>query len=105
MIERIEIGNSEDDGTGDTLRVAFDKINRNFRELALSLARSAPADPAAADAWPAEFVPRFVEQGAPKQRPQRLGAIWVDAEGGAIYLASGTDSVEDWRKVLFAGEN
>lgn len=104
MIEWIETGQAEDDGTGDTLRDAFEKINRNFEELAFSMARRAPMDQSDSTVWPAEFVPRYVEKGAPTRNPQRLGALWVDAENGEVYIARGTTSVEDWRKVLFAGD-
>ena len=35
--QTINIGSSANDGTGDPLRTAFDKINDNFSELYLSL--------------------------------------------------------------------
>jgi hypothetical protein len=32
-LQEINIGSAPDDGTGDPLRTAFDKINDNFAEL------------------------------------------------------------------------
>lgn len=35
MIDKINIGTQPNDGTGDTIRTAFDKVNKNYDELSL----------------------------------------------------------------------
>jgi hypothetical protein len=42
-IEQIDIGNIANDGTGDDLRTAFDRINRNFIEVETSIDASTVA--------------------------------------------------------------
>ena len=32
-LQKINIGNIANDGTGDSLRIAFDKVNKNFLDI------------------------------------------------------------------------
>lgn len=103
MFEEVKTGAAEDDGTGDSLRAAFDKLNRNF---ALLTERLAAVDAALADAraeaapdWPGSFVARHVAESPPQEAPPLLGAVWVDASAGAVYVSTGTGSVADWVKL------
>lgn len=100
MFEKVEIGASADDGTGDSLRDAFTKINANFDRLAEMQAQLAAqiADgrSAAAPDWPGEFVARHVAEQAPDVVPPMLGAVWVDAKNRAVYVSVGTETTQDW---------
>jgi len=98
----IDLGNAPDDGSGDSLRDAFEKTNENFREI-LELLTLRSAQYGSGGAAPHEFVPRYVSDKAPDARPPMLGAIWVDASTNTVYLATGTQSAEDWRKIAFEG--
>ncbi len=105
MLERIEIGTSPDDGSGDSLRQAFEKVNANFAELAEALARlaAAPAPPAA-PGWPGEWVARHVADTAPAAAPPLLGALWVDARSRTVWLAVGTATPADWVQLAAPGK-
>lgn len=103
MFERVEIGDAPDDGAGDSLREAFEKLNRNFGLLADRLAEISAelADLRAQEApdWPGSFAPRHVAERPPDQPPPLLGAVWVDASAGAVYVSAGTGAVSDWVKL------
>lgn len=103
-VERIEVGSSGNDGTGDPLRVAFTKVNRNFEWLASAVAARIASLPIFAHLRHEhdDYVPRYVAEGAPKEPPPRYGAMWIDAAQGRIYLATGTANVSDWRELRFA---
>ena len=47
-IKNINIGAAPDDGTGDPLRTAFEKINDNFQEVKTAPGTPGPAGPAGA---------------------------------------------------------
>jgi len=59
--QTINIGTVANDGTGDALRDAFDKVNDNFDELyavpeevvggKITIASTAPGSPATGDVW------------------------------------------------------
>jgi len=100
LFEKIEIGSTEDDGTGDSLRDAFTKVNANFLRLAEYHANIAAqlgdALAATSPQWPGEFVPRHVTEHAPDIIPPMLGAIWVDASNRSVYVSVGTQTKDDW---------
>lgn len=106
MFEPVEIGSAADDASGDSLRDAFAKLNRNFAVLAEHLAQMsadlADARAAAAPDWPGSFVARHVTQGAPTDAPPLLGAVWVDAEAGEVYVSTGTKGASDWVRIAKA---
>jgi hypothetical protein len=103
-INKINTGAAADDGTGDTLRDAFQKVNLNLDALAAALV------PRLLTQWAfaplnhehAGAVARFVNNAPPTEPPPVFGAMWVDAEANRIYLATGTADVSDWREVSFA---
>ncbi|HEY5794022.1 MAG TPA: hypothetical protein VIU82_03325 [Bosea sp. (in: a-proteobacteria)] len=103
-MERIELGASPNDGTGDPLRVAFGKINRNMEWLAAAVAARITALPLFAHLRHQhdEYVPRHLADGPPVEAPVRWGAMWIDTGSGRIYLATGTSSPADWRELRFA---
>lgn len=103
-VERIEVGSSGNDGTGDPLRVAFTKVNRNFEWLASAVAARIASLPIFAHLRHEhdDYVPRYVAEGPPKEPPPRYGAMWIDAAQGRIYLATGTTAISDWRELRFA---
>lgn len=104
MVEKVNIGSGEDDGTGDSLRVAFEKVNENFEALARTMARlSAEAGDKAAGRlaeWPGSYVARHVTDTAPDAPPPMLGAVWVDASAKVVYVSVGTDSEDDWVQLV-----
>lgn len=107
MVDRIEIGATPDDGSGDSLRIAFEKVNANFAELSEAFARLAAATPAnsgAARSWPGEWVARHVSDRAPDGAPPLLGAIWVDVSERRIWISVGTGSEKDWIRIADAGK-
>ncbi len=101
MLERIDLGAAADDGSGDSLRLAFEKVNQNFEQLtALLLQRMTPT--ASAATWPGDFVPRHITDRPPDAAPPMLGALWLDLSQGALYISTGTGSVADWRQLVLA---
>jgi hypothetical protein len=104
-ISKVKIGRAPDDGAGDTLRDAFAKLNESLDELASAVAARLTTRPhfAARQHEHVGYVTRYVRSGPPDEPPELLGAVWVDADDGAIYLATGAEHVSDWRKVAFAG--
>lgn len=105
-LKKIDIGNTPNDGAGDTVRNAFDKVNANFDALAdalmprlLQYAAFAPLRHTHE-----ELVPRHVRDTAPSEPPAQLGAIWIDTRTGKIYLATGTAQTSDWRELAFVGQ-
>ncbi|PRY26832.1 hypothetical protein CLV78_101934 [Aliiruegeria haliotis] len=107
MFERIAVGVQQDDGTGDTLRAAFEKVNENFSRLSEALAQIAAqngdAQAAAAADWPGDFVARHVSDMAPDAAPPLLGSVWVDSSEPAVYVSVGTGSRDDWLKLASRG--
>jgi hypothetical protein len=103
-IDPVNTGARANDGSGDPLREAFEKINLNIDTLAAAvLARlSARADFAPLHHEHGAYVARFVRAGAPTEPPPLYGALWIDARADDLYLATGTASVADWRKVMLA---
>jgi hypothetical protein len=103
-VERIEVGSSGNDGTGDPLRIAFTKVNRNFEWLASAVAARIASLPIFAHLRHEhdDYVPRHVADGPPNEPPARYGSMWIDATHGRIYLATGTASASDWRELRFA---
>lgn len=102
MVDRINIGASPDDTTGDTLRDAFAKVNANFAELAAALARISAATADAANgtgAWPGEWIARHVDDRPPNGIPPLLGAVWVDAKAQTVWISVGTERESDWRQL------
>lgn len=103
MFDPIDLGSQEDDGTGDSIRAAFEKVNANFAQLAQVLLQSASetgnARAANAVPWPGDFVARHVTDTAPDTVPPMLGAVWVDTSDKAVYVSVGTDSPDDWIKL------
>lgn len=103
-VERIEVGSSGNDGTGDPLRLAFTKVNRNFEWLASAVAARIAGLSIFASLRHEhdDHVPRHVADGPPTEPPNRYGAMWIDAARGRIYLATGTAALSDWRELHFA---
>jgi hypothetical protein len=103
-LERIGVGARANDGTGDPLRVAFEKTNRNFELLVSAVAAKIGRLPMFASLRHEHdcYVPRFVSDRAPAESPPVFGAMWVDATSGRIYLATGTGSASDWRPIRLA---
>ena len=102
-LQLIDVGAAPDDGTGDSVREAFEKTNRNFDALAqaimprlLQYAAFAPLRHTHEDS-----VMRVVSDLPPVEAPTRLGAMWINASSGKIYLATGTSSESDWRQITF----
>ena len=106
MFETVDIGVSEDAGDGDSLRAAFEKLNRNFEALAGVLAEVsaelADARAKAAPDWPGSFVARHVTDIAPNAAPPMLGAVWVNSVSGVVYVSVGTETAEDWVQIARA---
>lgn len=98
-MEHVNIGDAPDDGAGDSLREAFEKINRNFDEILEVLARRSLDAGAVASGWPGEFVARHLSDTPPNASPPFLGAIWVDTSSGSVFISTGTGSIADWRRV------
>ncbi len=105
-IEKIKIGGSANDGSGDPLRVAFEKINVSLDDLTQAVAaRLLPPNafaPFHHDHH--DLVPRYLGQSAPDEPPTVLGGVWIDCSKGHIYIAGGTDVVADWRRVKFEAD-
>ncbi|MBV7410312.1 hypothetical protein [Maritimibacter sp. DP1N21-5] len=103
MFEPVNIGTAEDDGSGDSLRDAFEKLNRNFTLLSELMAdvtaQLADARAAQAPEWPGSFVARHVTDVAPDTAPPMLGALWVDTVERVVYVSTGTGSVSDWMRL------
>jgi hypothetical protein len=104
-IEKISVGAAANDGTGDPLRIAFEKSNRNFDQLASAVAAKISNLPMFASLRHEHdsYVPRFVSDKSPTEPPPVFGAMWVDTGSGRIYLATGTAAASDWREVRLAG--
>ena len=103
-VNKINIGATANDGTGDTLRDAFQKTNLNLDILAAAIL------PKLLNHWAfaplhhehANAVARIVNNAPPSEPPPVFGAMWIDAEANKIYLATGTLRIEDWREIVFA---
>jgi hypothetical protein len=101
LLDRVIIGQAEDDGRGDTLRDAFAKVNANFEDLVdLLVVRITGRDMALTGVWPGEFVPRHVSNRDPEDAPSVLGAIWLNTESGRVFISVGTGSAADWKKLV-----
>ncbi|SOB91581.1 hypothetical protein SAMN05877809_101386 [Rhodobacter sp. JA431] len=103
MVERIEIGKTPDDGTGESLRSAFEKVNANFAELAAALARASASAARATQpngGWPGEWVARHLADGPPQGTPPLLGALWVDVTAQQVWISTGTAASTDWRRLM-----
>jgi hypothetical protein len=103
--DRVDTGSAADDGTGDSVRKAFEKINVNFDALAAALLPrlSQRMEFASLRHTHQELVPRLVSDGPPVGAPTMLGAMWTNTAEGRIYLATGTASESDWREIAFVG--
>ena len=101
---RIAIGTKPNDGTGDPLRVAFEKTNENFDLLSSAIAARIESSQAFAAARHEHdnYVPRIVSNRAPTEVPPIFGAMWIDATTKKIFLATGTQSASDWREIRLA---
>jgi hypothetical protein len=104
-LQKVDVGNSPDDGTGDSVREAFEKINLNFDALAEAVLPRLLQRMAFASLRHTheDAVMRYVGDSAPSEAPTRLGAMWIDASSGRIYLATGTSAETDWREITFVG--
>jgi hypothetical protein len=102
-LELIDVGAAPDDGTGDSVRDAFEKANRNFDALAEALMPRLLQHAAFASLRHTheDAVMRVLSDLPPTEAPTRLGAMWVNAASGKIYLATGTASEADWREIAF----
>ena len=102
-IHPVNTGADANDGGGDPLRDAFEKINISIDTIAAAVFAklAARADFAALHHEHDVYVSRFVRAGAPSEPPPLYGALWIDARADEIYLATGTASVADWRKIAF----
>lgn len=100
MFEKVDIGTSEDTGDGDSLRAAFEKLNRNFESVATVLASVSAelADIRAeiAPDWPGRSASLYVTDIPPNAAPSMIGAIWIDSMSGVAYVSVGTMTTEDW---------
>ena len=104
-ISRINTGAAANDGTGDSLREAFDKVNGNLDVLAAAVAARL------LDQW--AFAPlhhehdngvaRYLNNAPPSEPPSTFGAMWIDVAANKIYLGTGTATVADWREIAFVG--
>jgi hypothetical protein len=104
-ISKINTGASANDGTGDTLREAFEKVNGSLDMLAAAVAARL------LDQW--GFAPlhhehdnavaRYVNNAPPSEPPPTFGAMWIDVAANRIYLATGTETPADWREIAFIG--
>lgn len=100
MLDQVDVGALDDDGSGDTLREAFTKTNANFEQLITMLAlRVAGRVQQSASNWPGEFVPRHLSDQAPRETPPLLGAIWLNTQTGEAFISTGTASPSDWKKI------
>lgn len=104
-LQKVDVGTNPDDGTGDSVREAFEKINLNFDALADAVMPHLLQRMAFASLRHTheEAVMRHVGDSAPTEAPTRLGAMWIDASSGKIYLATGTSAEADWREINFVG--
>lgn len=102
-LQKVDVGVSPDDGTGDSLRDAFEKINLNFDALADAIMPRLLQHMAFASLRHSheETVMRHISDRAPDEAPSRLGAMWINATNGRIYLATGTSAESDWREIAF----
>jgi hypothetical protein len=101
---KIDLGETPDDGRGDTLRDAFAKVNAGFEYLSVAIGAHLSARGVFAPRRHEHvtYVTREIRQTPPDEAPALLGAVWIDVARGDIYLAVGTEQVSDWRKVAFA---
>lgn len=103
-VNKIDIGQAANDGTGDTLRDAFGKINDNFDTLVEAVAARLIKQWAFAPLRHEhdDTVPRYIGNSVPSEPPPTFGAMWVNIADGKIYFGTGTASVADWREIIFA---
>jgi hypothetical protein len=104
-VARVNIGATPNDGTGDTLRQAFEKVNGNLDMLAAAVAARL-LDQWAFAALHHEHdntVARYVNNAPPSEPPPTFGAMWIDVAANKIYLGTGTATVADWREIAFVG--
>ncbi|MBZ8133273.1 hypothetical protein [Afifella sp. IM 167] len=104
VLRSVDLGSKPDDGQGDTLRIAFEKVNGNFDAVVELLLERMMEHPAFAPILHdhAGYVPRFVMDRAPDVPSPVFGAIWVDVPRNEIYLATGTETADQWRRIAFA---
>lgn len=102
-LQLIDVGTDPDDGTGDSVRDAFEKTNRNFDALAEAIMPRLLQHAAFASLRHTheDAVMRLVSDMPPAEVPTTLGAMWINASSGRIYLATGTSSESDWREITF----
>jgi hypothetical protein len=100
-LSKVNLGDAPDDGRGDTLRDAFAKVNAGFDELSAAIVARLTARGVFAPRRHehVSYVTRHIRRGAPDAPPTLLGAVWIDAARGDIYIAVGAEHVSDWRKV------
>jgi len=102
-VTKIDIGAKPNDGTGDSLRDAFGKVNDNLDVLASLVAAKLREQTGFAPLRHdhADSVPRIVADGPPDSAPTVYGAMWIDTAAAKIYLATGTGAPSDWREIAF----
>lgn len=97
-MDKIATGSVPDDGSGDTVRDAFEKVNANFQSV-IETQWSQTAAQHTFQPLPTDFVPRHLSDHAPDAPPPIYGAMWIVATEGRIFIAVGTQSVSDWREL------
>jgi len=102
-IEKINTGAAPNDGTGDTLRAAFGKVNDNLEALAAAVAARLLEQWAFAPRHHDHdnCVARYVNNAPPSEPPPMFGAMWIDVSRNKIYLGTGTALASDWREIAF----
>lgn len=102
-LDKINVGEKANDGTGDSLRGALEKVNDNFDALTSAVLARLLEHPGFAPLRHEHenAVSRFVADAPPDSSPPMYGAMWIDAAANKIYLATGTASSSDWREVAF----
>lgn len=98
-MQKIATGSVPDDGTGDSVRDAFDKVNSNFQSVIETQWSHTAARQTPLPTLPTDFVPRHLSDHAPDSPPPVYGAMWIIAPEGRIFIATGTQSADDWREL------
>ena len=83
----VEIGAAANDGTGDQLRTAFDKINDNFNEVYLGLTPAATASVPVASTGAVDDV---------------TGSIAYSATHIYVCVAAYDGVTNNWKRIIFS---
>jgi hypothetical protein len=102
-IQKVNTGAVPNDGSGDTLRLAFGKVNDNLDMLAAAVAARLFQHWAFAPLHHDhdDRVARYIGNAPPQEPPPVFGAMWIDCSSNKIYLATGTERTADWREIAF----